>query len=251
MKDILLSIVIPCYNEEKNIRDGKIKEVIDYFERKNYRWELLIVDDESTDGSLKLLKKIIKNHKNLRLLENTHQGKAGTVIAGMLEAKGKYILFTDLDQATPIREIEKFLPFFDSGYDIVIGSRYSRRKGAPFLRAIMGPAFTLIRKALLGMSGISDTQCGFKAFKKEVAQNIFTRLKLYKQKNKVEGSQVTAGFDVELLYLAQKLGYKIKEVPVSWHYVETRRVSPLRDSYFALLDLVKIRWNSMRGLYNT
>lgn len=251
MKNIFLSVVIPCYNEEQNITNGKIEEVISYLNKKDYLWELLIVDDGSVDNSKKLLKKIIKDREHIKLLENNHQGKAGTVITGMLAAKGKYVLFTDLDQATPIGEIEKFLPFFKQGYDIVIGSRRSRRKGAPFIRAIMGPSFTLIRRILLGMSGISDTQCGFKAFKSEVAQNIFKRLKLYKEKNKVEGSQVTAGFDVEVLYLAQKLKFKIKEVAVRWNYVETRRVSPIRDSFSALLDLLRIRWNSLRGLYNT
>lgn len=251
MKNIFLSVVIPCYNEEQNIKSGKIEEVISFFNKKDYTWEILVVDDGSVDNSRKLLKEIIKNKRQIKLIENNHQGKAGTVISGMLAAKGQYVLFTDLDQATPISEIEKFLPFFKTGYDIVIGSRHSERKGAPFIRAIMGPGFTLIRRILLGISGISDTQCGFKAFKKEVAQNIFKRLKLYKEKNKVEGSQVTAGFDVEVLYLAQKLEFKIKEVPVVWNYVETRRVSPIRDSLLALIDLLRIRWNSMRGLYNT
>lgn len=250
MKSIFLSVVIPCYNEETNIRKGKINEVIAYLSKRKYAWELLIVDDGSSDKSLFLLKKIIKNYKNIRLIENNHQGKAATVISGMLTSQGRYVLFTDLDQATPISEIEKLLPFFQRGYDIVIGSRKNQRRGAPFVRALMGPGFTLLRRILLGMLRISDTQCGFKAFKREVAQIIFKKLKLYKEKNKVEGSQVTAGFDVELLYLAQKLGFKIKEVVVKWHYVETRRVNPIRDSYLAFLDLLKIRLNSLRGFYD-
>lgn len=249
MKLLLLSIVIPCYNEEQNIRSGKIQEVISFLNKQSYDWELLLVDDGSIDKSKTLLKKIIGNKANIKLIENVHQGKAGTVITGMLEAKGKYILFTDLDQATPIAEINHFFPFFDRGYHIVIGSRQDKREGAPFVRAIMGPGFTLIRKFILGLSDIKDTQCGFKAFRREVAQEIFKKLKLYKNNNQVSGSQVTAGFDVEILYLAQKLGYKIIEVPVKWNYVETRRVNPLKDSYSALLDLLKIRFNSIRGLY--
>lgn len=249
MNKIYLSVVIPCYNEEKNIKDGKINKVISFLKKKAYAWELLIVDDGSTDGSISLLKKIV-NNKNLLLIKNNHQGKAGTVITGMLRATGKYILFTDLDQATPIAEIDKFLPYFKKNYDIVIGSRNQKREGAPFIRAVMGPGFTFIRKLILGLSDISDTQCGFKAFKENVAQAIFKRLKLYKSQSKVIGSQVTAGFDVEVLFLGKKLGFKIKEVPVVWNYVETRRVNPLRDSLNAFLDLLRIRLNSMRGLYN-
>lgn len=250
MNSIYLSIVIPCYNEEKNIEDGKINKVISFLNKKSYAWELLIVDDGSTDRSINLLKKNINARQNILLIENSHQGKAGTVITGMLRAAGKYVLFTDLDQATPIAEIDKFLPYFKKEYDIVIGSRKQKREGAPFVRAIMGPGFTLIRKFILGLTNISDTQCGFKAFKKNVAREIFKRLKLYKQQNKAKGSQVTAGFDVEVLFLGKKLGYKIKEVPISWNYVETRRVNPLRDSYNAFVDLLRIRWNSIRGLYN-
>lgn len=249
MNNIRLSVVIPCYNEVQNIKQGKIENVISYLNKKNYKWELLIVDDGSTDNSKNLIKKIINNKFNLKLIENIHQGKAGTVITGMLKAAGDIILFTDLDQATPINEIGKFLPFFEK-YDIVIGSRRSERKGAPFIRAIMGPSFTLIRKLILGLSDISDTQCGFKAFKKPVAKKIFTKLKLYKEQQTVIGSQVTAGFDVEVLFIANKLGYKIKEVPVTWNYVDTRRVNPLRDSLLAFIDLVRVRWNSLRGLYN-
>ncbi len=249
MKKIFLSIVIPCYNEEKNIKKGKVNQVIAYLQTKTYSWEVLIVDDGSTDQSLLLLKQIARSSNQIKILANQHQGKAQTVISGMLKAKGQYVLFTDLDQATPIQEVEKLLPFFDKGYDIVIGSRQSKRKGAPFIRAIMGPGFSLLRKIILGMSGITDTQCGFKAFKREVVQIIFQKLKLYKEKNSVQGSQVTAGFDVELLYLAQRLGFKIKEVLVKWRYVETRRVNPFKDSYLALLDLLKIRWNSLKGLY--
>lgn len=250
MKKIFLSIVIPCYNEERNIRDGKVSDVLSFMEKKSYPWELLVVDDGSIDSSRRLIKKIIKNKKNVYLIENIHQGKAATVISGMLRGRGDYILFTDLDQATPISEIDKFLPFFKEGFDIVIGTRKGRREGAPFVRAIMGPGFTFLRKIILGMSKISDTQCGFKAFKKEVAREIFKRLRLYKKNTKLRGSQVTAGFDVELLFLAQKLGYKIKEVEVAWNYVETRRVSPLRDSLLAFIDLLKIKWNSIRGVYN-
>lgn len=250
METIYLSVVIPCYNESQNIKLGKIQQVLNFLTKKSFSWEVLVVDDGSLDNSKQLIKKIAKSSKGLRLVENTHQGKALTVITGMLLGRGRYILFTDLDQATPIAEIDKFLPLLETKADIVIGSRKSERKGAPFIRAIMGPGFTFVRKLILGLPYISDTQCGFKAFKKQVAGEIFKRLKLYKEKTKVSGSQVTAGFDVELLFLAQKLGYKIKEVPVKWNYVETRRVNPFRDSLLAFFDLLRIRWNSLRGFYS-
>lgn len=244
-----LSVVIPCYNEEQNIRLGALDKVAHYMEKQKYAWEVLIVDDGSNDESRKLIKKITSEDKRFRLIENPHQGKAGTVITGMLSATGDYILFTDLDQAAPLSEVEKLLPWFEKGYDIVIGSRKARREGAPLTRQIMGRGFMLARGIILGLQDIDDTQCGFKAFKREVAQNVFSELKLYKPDGHAMGSRVTAGFDVEVLYLAQLMGYKTKEVPVEWHYVDTRRVSPVSDSIDALIDILRIKINSMWGKY--
>jgi len=247
-----LSVVVPCYNEEQNIRLGALDKVARYMESQKYPWEVLIVDDGSIDASPQLVKKFISGNgqKHFRLLEREHQGKAGTVIAGMLAANGRYILFSDLDQATPLDQVEKLLPFIEKSYDIVIGSRKDRRAGAPLLRRLMGPGFMLVRHLILGLGNINDTQCGFKLFKQEVAQNIFNRLTLYKQNTTTSGPRVTAGFDVEVLFVALQLGYKIKEVPVEWHYVDTRRVSPIMDSLDALRDIIRIRINSLRGLYH-
>lgn len=247
---INLSVVIPCYNEEQNIRKGKIEQVISFLKKQDYVWELIIVDDGSIDGSGDIIEKIIEKYKNVFLIKNPHQGKAATVISGMLKGNGKYILFTDLDQATPIEEVDQFLKYLKEGWDIIIGSRNDRRQGAPFIRAVMGPVFTFLRKIILGLDNISDTQCGFKAFKKEVAHKLFKKINLYKKKTKLEGSQVTAGFDVEILFLAQKLGFTIKEVPVKWHYVETRRVNPIKDSLSAFFDLIKIKLNDINGVYD-
>ncbi len=245
-----LSVVIPCYNEEQNIRLGALDKVARYMEKQAYTWEVLVVDDGSSDKSRELIKQIIKTNSHFHLLANEHQGKAGTVVAGMLVASGEYILFTDLDQATPIYEIEKMMPLLTTkNYDIVIGSRKGRRTGAPFLRRLMGPGFMLIRNIILGLEGLEDTQCGFKIFKKNVAHDIFHRLVLYGKQKLTKGSHVTAGFDVEVLFIAQKSGYKIKEVPVNWHYVDTRRVSPLVDSWDALKDILRIRLNSIKGEY--
>ena len=166
----------------------------------------------------------------------------------MNHAKGSIILFTDLDQATPLNQIEKLLPFFKKGYHLVIGSRNERRRGAPLSRIAMAKGFMLIRNMILNL-GIRDTQCGFKAFQKEAADRIFPRLKVFSSRRDAFGSTVTAGFDIELLYISKLMGYKVAEVPVEWHYQETRNVNPIKDSLESLLDLLRIRFMSLSGRY--
>ena len=247
-KKPFLSVVIPCFNEEKNLKAGALKKVEKFLSTKDYPWEVIIVDDGSEDKSKEIIKNFLKKAPNFSLIENPHQGKGPTVITGILKSKGRYVLFCDLDQATPISEVDKLLPWFEKGFDVVIGSRREKRAGAPFLRILMAKGFMFLRNLLLGL-GIADTQCGFKAFKKGVAQDLFKRLKVYGKRKKVRGAMVTAGFDIETLLVAKKRGYKIKEVPVSWVYVETRRVSPLRDSWEGLKDLLKIKINDLKGVY--
>lgn len=250
MKSVDLSVVIPAYNEEKNIRLGVLDKVARFLEKRPYSWEVVLVDDGSSDATPTLLDDFVKQNKRFRVMHNPHQGKAATVISGMQNAQGAIILFTDLDQATPLSQVEKLMPWFDSGYDVVIGSRNSRREGAPILRVIMARTFMILRSVFLGLRNISDTQCGFKAFKQDAARRICQKLELYGNAREVSGSMVTAGFDIELLFIAKRLGYKIKEVPVEWHYVETRRVNPVTDSIQAIGDIVKIRLNAWRGKYS-
>ncbi|MDP3998530.1 MAG: glycosyltransferase [bacterium] len=243
-----LSVVIPCYNEAINLQKGVLHKVAEFLQGENYFSEVIVVDDGSSDESVSLVEKFIKNHPLFSLIKNPHQGKAATVVTGMLRAEGDYILFADMDQATPIEEIDNLLPHLKD-YDIVIGSRSSQRRGAPLTRLLMARGFMFLRNLILGIK-ISDTQCGFKLFKQEVVKNLFPKLKIYSGGLKIAGgSMVTAGFDVEVLFLAQKLGYKIQEVPVEWRYVETRRVGIFKDSWQALRDMVKIRLNSLRGVY--
>jgi glycosyltransferase involved in cell wall biosynthesis len=249
MGKIDLSVVIPAYNEETNIRLGVLEKVSRYLEKQTFSWETIIVDDGSTDATGKLLDSFVKNNSGFSVMHNPHQGKANTVISGMMVARGRIVLFTDLDQATPITEITKILPWFEKGYDVVIGSRSGQRHGAPFTRRVMARGFMMLRGIILGLRGIRDTQCGFKAFKNTVAKDIFHRLKLYGESHTVSGSMVTAGFDLEMLFLAKQMGYKIKEVPVEWHYVETRRVNPIIDSIQGFTDILKIRMNAWRGMY--
>lgn len=243
-------MVIPSYDEIANLRKGVLDKIEHFLEKKPFDFEVVIVDDGSTDGSVEFVEQFVRNNSSFRLIKNSHLGKAGAVTTGVLKARGQYILFTDMDQATPIEEIDKLLPYFEKGYDIVIGSRNSQRKGAPWTRLLMARGMITLRKLLIGISDISDTQCGFKMFKHDVAIKLFTIVDtLHHGFQKVSGSSVSAGFDVELLYLARKMYFTIKEVPVNWLYVETRRVNPVNDSIDALKDLLRIKINDLFGKY--
>lgn len=245
-QEIYLSVVIPAYNEEDNISKGAPKQVMEYLSKQDYLWEILFVDDGSSDQTAELLKKLT-NGKNIRLIENPHQGKAATVTTGTLSAKGKIILFTDMDQATPIKEVENFFTFFEEGYDIVIGSR-AGRKGAPLVRKLMAGGFVVLRTLILRLP-FKDTQTGFKAFTYDAAQNVFKRLKIFGKQGTIKGAAVKAGFDLELLFIGRRLGYKIKEVPVEWRYQGTMRVHPVKDSIDGLKDLLRVRWYAIKGAY--
>lgn len=242
-----LSVVIPAYNEEHNLRTGVLDSVYDYLNDQKYPWEILFVDDGSTDGTANLAQAFAKKHNNFSVLMESHKGKAGTVVAGMLKAKGDIILFTDTDQATPIDQIEKVLPKFEEGYDVVIGSR-AGREGAPIIRKIMATGFSILRNLVLQLPYI-DTQCGFKAFKKEASTEIFKRMKIFNETDITVGASVTAGFDLEILYIARKLKLKVAEVPVDWHHKEGTKVNPIKDSWEGLRGLFMVRINSLLGKY--
>lgn len=251
MGKIFLSVVIPSYDEMANLQKGVLDKVEHFLSKEKFSYEVIIVDDGSTDGSIGFVKKFSANNPNFKLIENSHLGKAGAVTTGVLSSKGDYVLFSDMDQATPIEELDKLLPYFKEGFDVIVGSRNTVRRGAPFIRQFVSHAAIIARKLIVGLQEVSDTQCGFKAFKREVAKELFTRIsKLHNGFRKITGSSVSSGFDVELLFLAKHLGYKIKEVPVSWLYVETRRVSPIKDSIDGLMDLLKIKIKALRGEYN-
>lgn len=205
------------------------------------------MDDASTDKTLKLSEIFAKGKKSVRVFKEPHRGKGGTVIKGVFEAKGDIVLFTDMDQATPIDQLAKMLPKFDDGFDVVIGSR-SGRRGAPLSRILMAYGFVFLRVLILRLP-FKDTQCGFKAFKRSSANKIFKNMKVFGSLDENPKASVTAGFDLETLYLARKLGYKVAEVPVVWGYKKTERVSALYDSIEAFRDMVKIRLNAMLGRY--
>lgn len=247
----LVSVVIPAYNEERRL-PHTLQRVNAYLAAQNYPAEILVVDDGSTDGTTRVVETFAQQHPTVRLLKNDHRGKGYTVRTGMLAAHGHIVLFSDADLSTPIEELEKLMPWFERGYEIVIGSREgvgAQRIKEPFYRHIMGRAFNFVVQ-LLTVRGIQDTQCGFKAFRDDVAQDIFSRMLLYGDNAKqVSGGMVTA-FDVEALFIGHKAGYRIKEVPVQWRYGTETKVNPLKDSYRNFCDVVRVRWNDVRGLYN-
>lgn len=244
-----LSVIIPAYNEVDNFNKGALKGVEDYINKQSYLTEVILVDDGSNDKTADLIEDWIKNKKAWKLIKNPHKGKAIAVSTGVLQAKGKYIIFTDFDQATPLGEIEKLLPFMNKGFEIAIGSREikgSKREKEPWYRHLMGRGWNIIVKSLV-IRGIQDTQCGFKLFNAEIAHEIFQSLSVYKDAEEQEAYM--GAFDVEILYIAQKRGYQIAEVPVHWHHVKTSRLNPFRDSARMFIDLLKIRFSDLTGKY--
>jgi len=249
--NINISLVIPCYNEEVNIQKGVLDKIGNFTSKDSRFSEILIVDDGSTDNSREIIKKLyLSKYSKFKLINNPHQGKAFTVIKGIKNAKGEYVLFSDIDLATPLEEADKLISQTKKGYEIIIGSRSTQRKGAPFLRKAMALGFIIIRNFIIGLKGIRDTQCGFKMFNTEIAKNIIQRLIVFKNNKDIKGSSISAGFDLEFIFLAQKYGYKIKEVPVIWKHVETKNVNFLNDSIETLKDILKIKYYDLKKKYS-
>lgn len=249
MREPFLSVVIPSYNEMKNVERGVLEKVLAYLEKQDYTWEIVLTDDGSTDQTISELHKFAKKHKNIRVLENIHRGKGPTVASGMLAAQGEYRLFTDFDQSTPIEDLERFMPFIRDGYDIVIGSRAvqgAKRQKESLHRHIMGKGFNFLVQ-IIAVPGIHDTQCGFKLFSAKATEELFPKLVVYQAKARTDA--FTGAFDVELLLLARRAGYEIAEVPVAWVAHETERVSPVKDSLRMLIDILKIRWTDITQNY--
>jgi dolichyl-phosphate beta-glucosyltransferase len=245
-----LSLVIPVYNEATVIQRN-LQTVLDYLQAQPYGSEVVVVDDGSADSTASLVEALSARHPGLRLIRNDHRGKAFAVRTGVLSARGDAIIFTDADLATPIHQTEKLLKALSSGYDLAIGSREgygARRIGEPWLRHFMGRVFNLVVRAVM-LWGYQDTQCGFKGFTRPAAGEIFAAVRLYGPNAVLLKAPAVTGFDVELLYLAQRKGFKVAEVPVEWHYGTNTKVSPLRDSWRNLKDCLRVRYYALRGLY--
>lgn len=247
-----LSVVIPCYNEEANLRRGVLDQVVAYLQKQPYQVELIIVDDGSTDQSRELMAEMVgKNSKLVRLIENPHQGKPFAIKTGIGEARHEVVLFTDMDQSTPITEIEKLLPYFGRGYDLVIGSRGKLRENFPWYRKVLSWGFRTGRRLVI-LPKISDTQCGFKAARLEVAQTLFQKLSSLKTPPQEAKDWRVTAYDVELLFLAEKAGYRIAEVSVRWRDQDVagyKRRNFLKESWEMATEVVRVVINNLRGRY--
>jgi dolichyl-phosphate beta-glucosyltransferase len=246
-----LSVVIPAYNEARRL-PGNLHKVLDFLRDQPYDFEVIVVDDGSTDETVTRVGTIAESNPRVTLIQNPHYGKGYTVRTGMLAAKGEIVLFTDADLSVPIEDLNLLLPWFREGYDVVFGSREGggaeQRVGEPLHRHLMGRIFnTLVR--VVAVRGVQDTQCGFKAMKHEVAQDLFPRLLIHDGSQGPITQPMVTGFDVELLFLARRRGYRLKEVPVRWYYGRESKVNPTRDSWLLFQDLLKVRWNDLRGRY--
>ena len=245
-----LSIVIPAYNEERRL-PGSLEKVLAFLQTKDYPAEVIVVDDGSTDNTVGIVEGFMDRYPSVSIIKNDHRGKGYAVRAGMLAAQGTYVLFSDADLATPIDEIDRLLAFLEDGYDIAIGSREglgAQRINEPGYRHLMGRVFNLLVR-LMAVGGFQDTQCGFKCFRRKVAQDLFQRVQLYGAEAGLAKGGMVTGFDVEVLFLALKRGYKVKEVPVQWHYGAKTKVNPLLDSVRMFMDVLRVRLNDWRGKY--
>src|ERR1700738_3409337 len=237
-----LSIVIPAYNESARI-EQTLDRVMSCVVKQGWDAEVLVVDDGSKDGTPQIVERWMKRSPRLHLVQNPgNRGKGYSVRNGLLQAAGDIVMFTDADLSAPMEEAERLIAAIHAGADVAIGSRWMDRTRQtihqPFYRQFFGRCFNWITRRVMGLP-FKDTQCGFKAFKREAAQVIF-RLQTIER----------WGFDPEILFIARKLKYTISEVPVTWGHDERSRISYLKDGIKMLQDMAVIRSNSLRGRYD-
>ena len=237
----LLSIVIPAYNEEKRL-PSSLEQIATFVNGHSIDVEVLVVDDGSQDNTAALVDEYHDRYPFVSVIRNPHRGKGYAVKTGMLQGSGEYLFLCDADLSMSIDQVLTFLPpHQQQNYDIVIGSREvqgARRFDEPSYRHLMGRGFNWIVH-LFAVRGFQDTQCGFKSFKRTVARDVFAL-------QTMDGF----GFDVEILFIAQRKGYQIFELPIDWRHVSNSRISPLKDTFRMLCDVLHVRWNGWRGLYS-
>jgi glycosyltransferase involved in cell wall biosynthesis len=238
-----VSIVIPAFNEERRLT-ATLTAVLAYLARWDGRFaEVVVVDDGSTDGTARLVREFSAKHATVRLVENPgNRGKGYSVRHGVMEARGEWILFSDADLSAPIEELDKLAAAArEAGASVAIGSRAMDRSLIQVhqsgFRETAGRVFNLCMRVATGLP-LRDTQCGFKLFEAGTAREVFGRQRLER-----------FGFDVEVLFIARHLGYRMVEVPVRWSHSEGTKVSMFRDSLNMFLDLLRVRWNGLRGYY--
>lgn len=245
-----LSVVIPAYNEAERL-PSTLQAIDNFLSTQPYSSEVIIADDGSTDHTAAIASEYEMAAATCQVLALPHRGKAAAVRRGILSANGRVIMFTDADLSTPMFYLEHLLEALNGSASIAIGSREgegARRVGEPFYRHAMGRIFNALVR-LIAVPGINDTQCGFKAFKSNVAHELFSAARLHTADRHVTGPRVT-GFDVEILYLARKRGYDIVEIPVEWTHAAGSKVAPLGDSVRMFADVLRVRFNALRGRYD-
>lgn len=235
----LLSIIIPAYNEAGRL-PKTLPQVAAFVLAQPYDAEVLVVNNNSKDNTRRIAIELAADYPFIQVLDEPAQGKGAAVRTGMLASTGQYLFIADADLSMPIEEVNKFLPPALNGYDVAIGSREAPgavRYDEPEYRHLMGRVFNFIVK-VLAVPGFQDTQCGFKCFRREPGLDLFA-------------SQTIDGwaFDVELLYIAQRRGYEVVEVPINWYYRQNSRISPLRDAIDMVREVLKIRLNDWQGRY--
>ena len=227
-----------------------LDRVLDFLARRSMTAEVIVVDDGSTDETAAVVASFATSG-NVRLIRLSHHGKAVAVRRGVASARGRFVIFTDADLSTPIEHVDAMLRLLRDDADVVIGTREgvgSRRVGEPFYRHAMGRLYNFVVQRV-ALSGIADTQCGFKGFRAEVARDIFSRIRLYPDDGRVVRGPLVTGFDVEVLFIARRLGYRIRELPVTWRHVEGSKVRPAVDSLVMLRDVLAVRLYDRRGVY--
>ena len=253
---IQLSIVIPAYNEEKRL--GSTLRAIDAWAAdRGARVQVVVVDDGSTDGTLEIARAWARATGNSGavsplVLAEPHRGKGAAVACGVLAACGAVRMFMDADLAVPLVFVERIVEEVRRGADVAIGSReldQSRRIDEPWRRHVLGRGFNRL-VSWLGVGGFSDTQCGFKGFSADAAEDIFRRIRLYPADGDVVAQERVTAFDVELLAIARRRGWQTVEIPVEWRHVPISKVRPLSDALLMLLDVLKVRWYLLRRAYD-
>jgi dolichyl-phosphate beta-glucosyltransferase len=236
------SIVIPAYNEGRRIAPT-LQQVLAYVRQQSWDAEIVVVNDGSFDNTAEIVRSVVQQNPQVRLIENPgNRGKGYSVRHGMLEAQGEIIVFSDADLSSPIEEMPKLLQAIEAGADIAIGSRWLQAElqtnRQSLHRQFFGRVFNALNRVILGLR-FKDTQCGFKAFTRRAAQTILPRQRIERW-----------GFDPEILFLARKLGFRVKEVPVRWGHVGGTRINPFVDGARMFEEMLRIRWNDISGKYN-
>ncbi len=241
MMDPTYTIVLPAYNESERLTTS-LPKMLDYIRQRDLHAEIIVVNDGSTDDTADIVRRFAGAYPMVRLLENPgNRGKGYSVRSGMLHAKGDVMLFSDADLSSPITEADKLFAAIAGGADVAVGSRWLKRElqteRQPWYRQLYGRLFNLALRITLGLR-YRDTQCGFKAFNRKAAEIVFPRQRIERW-----------GFDPELLFLANKFTLRAVEVPVAWAHDHRSKINPLRDGVKMAGEMLKVRWNEMKGLY--